>query len=437
MWKKPLWLDSAPRLTLGMDASALSVGLAPGGRSRLPPVAASPSLRQGSWSSRSELGSAVVLAGALALSGLVAACQGEPSSPTTGGAGRGLPAAGAPGAPGAPSAGAESAEPPVEVASLQPGSPTARAGSGAAAPGAPSEQAGSASSVAAGPSVPPSAEQPPAEPPSAEPAPPTDPRALACAEKGQAIYERRIAPVLADDRPKSCNQCHLAGVDLGLFVRETPCQTMACLQELELVDLADPQASTVLGWIGRAEPTSPLITAEVIAAEYDGFLEWIEHAAECGKYECAGVACEAGKGDPFCENELEPRSAQAAELDQGGCSELELERLFRNSVYASRGRCYPCHFSGDTRADPRAPRFIEQSGTCDQSSLVTMRNVINSGLVSVDGPSESLLLLKPLAESEGGVPHGGHDKFFGEEDPAYVNFLYWLSRYADCEGGAL
>lgn len=251
---------------------------------------------------------------------------------------------------------------------------------------------------------------------------------------GTEIYERRIAPLLADDRPKSCNQCHLSGVDIGLFVRPTACETMACLIELELVDLDEPQASTVLGWIGRAAPTSPLITAEVIQAEHAGFLEWIEHSAECFSDECAGVTCQVARSAPRCNNTIEPTEFMAAKLDRGGCSDLELERLFLASVYASRGRCFPCHFSEQERAAPNAPRFIEQLGTCEHASLVTMRNVINSGLIDRESPAKSLLLLKPLAEEAGGVAHGGHDKFSSEMDPAYRNFRYWIERYAECAG---
>ena len=44
-----------------------------------------------------------------------------------------------------------------------------------------------------------------------------------CDESPGALYERRIAPLLADDQPKTCNQCHLAGVDLSKFVRDDAC----------------------------------------------------------------------------------------------------------------------------------------------------------------------------------------------------------------------
>lgn len=47
-------------------------------------------------------------------------------------------------------------------------------------------------------------------------------------------------------------------------------------------------------------------------------------------------------------------------------------------------------------------------------------------------PPASLLLQKPLAESAGGVVHGGGDKFADVNDPAYIDFLAWIQREAAC-----
>lgn len=261
-----------------------------------------------------------------------------------------------------------------------------------------------------------------------------EPKPAVCDEtSGTAIFDQRIAPLLSDDQPKSCNACHLSGIDMSVFVRPTPCETMACLKDLGLVDLESPEDSKVLSWIERAKPLSPLITEAVVQAEYDGFREWIEHQAECGRFECRGVKCTAQPSDPFCDVAQEPFNATGPALDTGGCSELALEQLFRDSIYTSRGRCYPCHFESEGSATAGALRFIQQSGSCDTSSLETMRNIVEAGLVDVREPMRSLLLLKPLAEEGGGVPHGGHAKFFPGSDPGYDNFVYWLTRYAECQ----
>jgi hypothetical protein len=264
-------------------------------------------------------------------------------------------------------------------------------------------------------------------------------------ESGTQIFDQRIAPLLADDRPKSCNQCHLSGIDMSLFVRPTPCETMACLRDLGMVNLADPGESKVLGWIERASPeASKLITEEVIQAEYDAFHEWIEHYATCGRAECGNTKCRsaAEAADPFCPEAPEPFVSQAAELDPGGCDDLALESLFRDSVYASRLRCYPCHFSEDTSSVADAPRFFDQTGNCDSASLRTLRNLEEAGLINAAEPMKSLLLLKPLALDDGGILHGGHEKFVASKpeqgivDPGYDNYAYFLKRYGACKSPA-
>ena len=52
--------------------------------------------------------------------------------------------------------------------------------------------------------------------------------------------------------------------------------------EVDLVDLEDPQGSTILQWISRTDPQSPLIDQKVIDEEYTAFLAWIDATATCG-----------------------------------------------------------------------------------------------------------------------------------------------------------
>ena len=252
----------------------------------------------------------------------------------------------------------------------------------------------------------------------------------ACTQGAIDLYEQRIEPVLSSDKPASCNQCHLSGVNLDLFVRDTPCETMACLVQQELVDLNTPERSRILDWIERASPESDLITAEVIRAEYDAFYEWIDYVADCGA--CAGAKCRSASGIGFCDLEVEPAEPYDDARDPGGCEPQVLERVFLETVYVTRGRCYPCHFTSAKKPPPGATLWLVEAESCEASSLSTMRNVIREGYVDIDEPSKSLFLLKPLAESDGGIEHGGHDKFTKGDDPAYTNFVYWLERYAAC-----
>lgn len=245
----------------------------------------------------------------------------------------------------------------------------------------------------------------------------------ACAAAPSELYEQRIAPLLATDRPKTCNTCHLSGVDLQMFVQATPCQSMACLADRGLVDLEDPAASVVLQWISRADPSSPLIDQGVIDEEYAAFLAWIEATAECGLCFTGDAPC-GGASKVLCDADLEPGVYQ----DPGDCAPITREALFRHKVYAWRDRCYPCHFDNK---ESDAPHWLA-TGPCELASLTTMRNVLDGGLVDLSNPAASMLLLKPLAESAGGVMHGGHDKFADTKDPAYIDFLTWIAREAAC-----
>lgn len=261
-----------------------------------------------------------------------------------------------------------------------------------------------------------------------------EPSSLICdqQELGE-LYKRRIEPLLADDRPKSCNECHLSGVDLGSFVRGDACQTMACLVEKDLVDLNGPEESTILQWIARATPGSELITEEVIQAEFDGFLEWIQWSSSCGGEVCPSFdnPCEGGASQLDCAA-TEDHEGKPPFIDPGDCSALTREAVFREKVFAWRGRCSSCHFAGSNMPMNEAPIWIA-AGPCNQASLETMRTVI-AEYVDLENPAQSLLLTKPLVEELGGVGHGGGPKFHDLEDAAYVDFLYWITREQECKG---
>jgi hypothetical protein len=258
------------------------------------------------------------------------------------------------------------------------------------------------------------------------------PSELSCEVKPSQTFHDRIQPLLADDNVSTCNQCHLSGVNLSAFVRETPCKTLACLIDQGLVDLQVPRESTILGWIERATPDSDLITQEVIQAEHDGFLEWIEANAACPDA-CAGVTCGSPAQGPRCANTKEPQLPPEP-LD-GGCTDQQLEQAFYDKVYAWRGRCYPCHFDTELEADAEAPRWLSAKGNCETGSVASLKRTLALGLIDTTSPEESLLLLKPLDTAQGGVMHGGGNKFQGPKDPAYVSFRQFIEHYAACQAG--
>ncbi len=255
-----------------------------------------------------------------------------------------------------------------------------------------------------------------------------------CAEDNTQLFEERIAPILVDDRPSTCNQCHLSGVDLSLFVRDTPCETMACMVELEVVDLDSPDDSLILTWIDRAMPDSNLITADVISAEHEAFREWIVHTADCGGLDaCSDVDCGPAEPGNQCDIRGDGTDAPTFEIDPTDCSPTTREETFLYTIYPFRGRCFPCHFIGSTYGPAEAPRWIDGSDACGPGAVISRSNLLELGVVDFDDPESSLLLLKPLSEDLGGVVHGGHDKFDNKMDPAYLAFLAWIEYEAGCQ----
>lgn len=266
--------------------------------------------------------------------------------------------------------------------------------------------------------------------------PPAEQGELACEVKPTKTFRDRIEPLLDQERITTCNQCHLSGVDLTAFARETPCKTWACLVEDNLVNVNQPENSRILSWILRASPESELITDEVIQAEHDGFLEWIEANAACPGA-CAGVECgEPGKGPTCSDGTTDPEPELPLGADERGCSDLELEQAFLDDVYAWRGRCYPCHFDTELHADKDAPRWLSLVGNCEKGSATSLARVLGLGLIDVEEPTASLLLLKPLDTAGGGVKHDGGQKFSSTMDPSYQSFLRFIQHYADCQARA-
>jgi hypothetical protein len=253
----------------------------------------------------------------------------------------------------------------------------------------------------------------------------------ACQLEPTQTFHERIEPLLSDTRASTCNQCHLSGVDLSAFARETPCKTWACLVDQGLVDVQSPDQSKILSWIERASPDSDLITPQVIAAERDAFRDWIEANAACPAA-CAGVACGDPGAGPTCQTpQQDPPTAPSAD-DAPGCSDKELEQAFYDDVYAWRGRCFPCHFDTEKKADPTAPRWLSVVGNCATGSAASFKRVLGLGLIDAQEPEKSLLLQKPLDVSGGGVSHGGGAKFT-RNDPAYQSFLRFASHYQACQ----
>jgi hypothetical protein len=273
-----------------------------------------------------------------------------------------------------------------------------------------------------------------------DPSDDTDPPVCSQEDLGET-YERYVEPLMTDAHPSTCNDCHLAGVDLGMFIQDEPCASMACLVDMGWVDLSEPEASQVLDFIMQGESDSSLITDEVVQREYDGFLEWILWSAECHDDVCGVIEdpCSMGGG----ESELPDQVLTPI----GGCDEDSLVASFSEKVFDWHGRCWSCHVvGGESRDDWPGTTFFEWTDDPEVSIRLTMYNLIGLGAIDVDDPPNSKLITKPLAEdvevtteagTSVGIWHGGGDKFHldndgGFTDPTYADFLDWILEYAAC-----
>ncbi len=221
------------------------------------------------------------------------------------------------------------------------------------------------------------------------------------------IFRDRILPIVRSDRPSSCTECHLAGVDLRQFVSDDPYATLAALVAQGWVDPDRPRKSRLLQLITRRPDKEDPMMARVRKAEYEAFLAWIEAAAR----------------DPLARRvrpetvrigiELPPEVIRHARKDR-------VLQAFVDTIWPEVGRCISCH------AADRNQRLVAKWG--DHISWVqphdpeeTLRRCVANGLIDTEQPEKSLLLLKPLGE----VEHGGGPKFVrgSRADKAFRRFL--------------
>lgn len=259
-----------------------------------------------------------------------------------------------------------------------------------------------------------------------------------CEDGPGEVYERRIRPLLENDRPSSCSKCHAAGVHLSEFVTGDPCGSMACLVEQGMVDLERPRQSKLLEFIERGyEPAEDTgVTDVMVAREYTGFLEWIEWSAACLE-QCppteGSLACPAPE-TPLVDDEEEPEVEPIPELtlENYPCTEDDQARAFKDWAFPAQSRCGHCHaVNGAIGGIADAPMWIAHKPTL-LGAKRTISNLYNLGAIDHRFPEKSHVLLKPLHEDAGGIDHGGGGKFLDQTDELYVSLLQWIRMQAHC-----
>jgi hypothetical protein len=230
---------------------------------------------------------------------------------------------------------------------------------------------------------------------------------------------------------------------------------MACMIEQGVVDLADPEGSSLIEHIGLGDPNSAVFSVDT---ERQAMLAWLGWGAACFGSTCGVIEDPCGSGDG---------AATTGHLPLGNCEENDSVAAFWDALMVERSRCAPCHSSiGRAQGEgsqcgtdahcqePRvclegrcwqpgryyAPGFFDgpptgalhwSNETHRQYGLNSLYNVVALGLVDLDSPLDSRLLVKPLAEgfqptavlgdgvdivqvADGtglGAAHGGADKF--------------------------
>src|SRR5439155_18775230 len=94
------------------------------------------------------------------------------------------------------------------------------------------------------------------------------------------IFTRRILPLAKADKPSSCVECHVAGVDLSQYIRGDAASTFVALRSAGLVNAEQPEKSKLLELIARAPDKGDPVLAKVRAEELAAFRTWISAAAK-------------------------------------------------------------------------------------------------------------------------------------------------------------
>jgi hypothetical protein len=237
----------------------------------------------------------------------------------------------------------------------------------------------------------------------------------------EQVFDARIWPIFKSPDPSSCVQCHLAGVDLKNYIRPSSRETFLSLRDQGLVDLDRPERSRILALIdmGKGEKGAALIHEKNRTAEYEAFVAWIKACCANTELRNAPKLKAEDLAKPPRPNEV----IRHARKDQ-------LLESFENSIWAMRFRCMSCHIEGTAENRKHVAEHGERVAWFKAAGPeATLKYLMDSRLIDVKNPENSLLLRKPLAE----VKHGGGIKFL-VGDEGYKAFRRFLEDYARIVG---
>lgn len=226
-----------------------------------------------------------------------------------------------------------------------------------------------------------------------------------------AIFEKRIQPILQADKPSSCAECHLSGVDLKDFIRPTQQATFASLVAGGMIDVQQPEESKLLKFIERQPEKPSLVSEKVRREEAAAFRAWIAAAVKDSKLL---AAAKRGGENPL---KVPPEVIRHARKDRVLTS-------FMENVWVEAGRCAACH-SSDRNQEQVKKHGQKVNWMKPGDPQATLDYLLEAGLIDVEEPESSLILLKPLEK----VKHGGGQKMV-TGDRSYKQFRRFLDDYA-------
>lgn len=238
----------------------------------------------------------------------------------------------------------------------------------------------------------------------------------------RSIFERRILPIFRADKPSSCAECHLSGVDLKDYIRPTEGETFAALERAGLIDRNNPEQSQLLTFIRRKPEKPSLVVEEVRQQELAAFQEWIMAAVKD-----PAVLAARGNG-----NVIGPQLP--LEVIRHTRKDRVLQSFVEN-VWSELVRCEHCHSPDFNRGQiaRQGQEFVDRiSWIVPRDPAATLDRLVDSGLIDVDEPRESLLLQKPtlLVEHKGGLKMVVGDR-------SYQQFQTFAEDYAASARGSL
>jgi hypothetical protein len=184
-----------------------------------------------------------------------------------------------------------------------------------------------------------------------------------------------------------------------------------------LVDVDQPDRSKLLTFISRKPEKPNLVTERVRQQEFEAFQAWIRAAAKDPKLAAARTA------DTSLGPDLPIEVVRHARRDRILASFIE-------SIWSEVGRCAACH-SPDRNQKQVAEHGEQVSWIKLGDPAATLAYMLEAGLIDLDEPDQSLLLLKPTNQ----VEHGGGQKML-VGDRTYKQFRRFFEDYAATAQGA-